>query len=149
MSEKLGAVISNHSLIEILPLPCPKVSDWNYSSWVNLDELNFMNTKTRYKREIIDLRTNFIKSKINQATQKKLIIFLANGKEKIEYWNKISPIPINNYNNLIGNIPYHIDNNKMYVNFPFPGSKSSNGVFNSDTEIINIGNLVKSIFDRL
>lgn len=62
----------------------------------------------------------------------------------------ISPIPINNYERRIhNNIPFHIENNKMYVIVPFPGSFSSNGIFNSEMEIINIGNQVKTEFDRL
>lgn len=148
--QKLGARNSNHSLIEILPLPCPKVSDWKYPEWIYLNELPFMNTKAKYINRIIEARANFIKNNINENDDKKLIVFLANGIDKINYWNMISPIPINNYERKIhNNIPFHIENNKMYVIVPFPGSFSSNGIFNSEMEIINIGNQVKTEFDRL
>jgi hypothetical protein len=146
-----GARKSNHSIIEILPLPCPKISDWFYKSksWVDINGLKFMSSKSKYRREIISIRTSFIKSKINETKNKKLIIFLANGNDKIEYWNKISPININMYKSLFKSIKYHIDNKKMFVLLPFPGSPSSNGVFNSSIEIENVALKIRSIFESI
>ena len=146
---KLGSKDSNHSLIEILPLPCPKVIDWKYSSWVDTLNLTFMKNKSKYRNEIISQRAKFIQSKINENNNKKLIIFLANGNDKINYWNKISPINLNGYRPLFDSILYHIDNRKMYVVLPFPGSRSSNGIFNSYEEVNNIARVINNKFQSI
>jgi hypothetical protein len=148
VQRKLGSFNSKHSLIEILPLPCPKVSDWFYPKWVNCDELNFMKNKSAYRKEIIQKRTSHIKDKIELSRDKKLILFLADGRDKISYWNQISPIPIENYIQIDG-IKFHISKNKMYVVLPFPGSPASNGIFNSDNEIIRIAEAIKLRFKSI
>ena len=149
VGRKLGSNTSNHSLIEILPLPCPKISNWKYASWVDILRLTYMRTKNSYRKEIIAKRVAFIKSKIDETNNNKLIIFLANGNDKINYWNKISPIDINGYTPLLKSISYHIYNNKMYVLIPFPGSRSSNGIFNSDEQIQNIATIIRNLFQSI
>ena len=145
----LGSVDSNHSLIEILPLPCPKVNDWFYPNWVDCQLLPFMRSKRLYKNEIIKIRSSFIKTIIETSEEKKLILFLADGRDKVNYWNQISPVQIYDYN-VINGIRYHISaTRKMYVVLPFPGSRASNGIFNSEVEIINIATEIQQMFDNL
>jgi hypothetical protein len=146
---KFGSIESNHSLIEIFPLPCPKESVWFYPNWVDCAELIFMRTKSLYKNEIIKRRINYIKTKIESHKEKKLILFLANGKSKIEYWNKISPIQITQYDVTQDNIRYHIAGNKMYVVLPFPGSQKSNGIFNSSDQILSVAQSIKELYSTI
>ena len=108
-----------------------------------------MRTKSKYRKEIIAQRASFIKSKINETNKKKLIIFMANGNDKINYWNKISPIDLNGYTPLFESISYHIDKRKMYVLLPFPGSQSSNGIFHSYEEVENIATIIKNMFQSI
>lgn len=148
VQSKFGSINSKHSLLEILPLPCPKVSDWFYPKWVNCADLNFMKKKSTYRKEIIQKRTSHIKDKIESSKDKKLILFLADGRDKIFYWNQISPIPIENYTQIDG-FRFHVSKNKMYVILPFPGSLASNGIFNSDNEITRIAEAVKLRFESI
>lgn len=149
VQNKFGSIESNHSLIEIFPLPCPNESDWRYPDWVDCAELRFMRTKRLYKNEIIKRRINHIKTKIEAHNEKKLILFLADGKSKIEYWNKISPVQIAQYDVTHDNIRYHIAGNKMYVVLPFPGSRKSNGIFNSSDEIISVAQSIKELYNAI
>ena len=145
----LGSVDSNHTLIEILPLPCPTVKHWFYPNWVDCKLLPFMRSKRLYKNEIIKIRSSFIRTKIETSEEKKLILFLADGRDKVNYWNQISPVQISDYN-VINGIRYHISaNRKMYVVLPFPGSRASNGIFNSEVEIINIATEIQQMFYNL
>ena len=145
----LGSVDSNHTLIEILPLPCPTVKHWFYPNWVDCQLIPFMRSKRLYKNEIIKIRSSFIKTKIETSEEKKLILFLADGRDKVNYWNQISPVQISDYN-VINGIRYHISaTRKMYVVLPFPGSRASNGIFHSKVEIINIATEIQQMFDNL
>jgi hypothetical protein len=146
VQKKFGSVESNHSLIEIFPLPCPKESDWFYPNWVDCSELGFMKKKQSYRKQIIQNRIDHIKKKIESHQEKKLILFIADGANKIEYWNRISPVPIDQYNLYHDNFRYHIAANKMYVNLPFPGSVNSNGVFNSSDEIIKVAHSIQELY---
>lgn len=149
VQNKFGSLESNHSLIEIFPLPCPNESNWRYPDWVDCAELRFMGTKRLYKNEIIIGRINHVKTKIEAHNEKKLILFLADGTSKIEYWNKISPVQIAQYNVTHDNIRYHIAGNKMYVVLPFPGSRNSNGIFNSSDEIISVAQSIKELYNTI
>jgi hypothetical protein len=149
VAKYFGSEISNHSLIEILPLPCPTVKDWWYPKWVNLKELDYFVSKKKYREEVIKKRVETIKMKIEKSESRKLVLFLANGKDKIAYWNRISPINLNNYTHKIGSIPYHVDKKIMYVLLPFPGSPSSNGKFNSYEQINIVAKDIKKQFDKI
>ena len=149
VQNKFGSKESNHSLIEIFPLPCPNESDWRYPDWVDCTELIFMSRKVSYKNEIIQYRIDHIQTKIELCKEKKLILFLANGKSKIEYWNKISPVQIDQYDVIQDDIRYHIAGNKMYVVLPFPGSRKSNGIFNSSEEIISVAHSIMELYNAI
>jgi hypothetical protein len=149
VQNKFGSRESNHSLIEIFPLPCPNESDWRHPDWVNCTELSFMSYKVSYKNEIIKRRINHIKTKIESHKEKKLILFLADGTSKIEYWNQISPVHIAQFDVNQYNIRYHIEGNKMYVVLPFPGSRNSNSIFNSSDEIISVAQSIKELYNTI
>jgi hypothetical protein len=149
VQNRFGSRESNHSLIEIFPLPCPNESDWRYPDWVDCAELIFMSKKVSYKKEIIQHRINHIQTKIESTKEKKLILFLANGKSKIENWNQISPVQIAQYDVTQDNIRYHIAGNKMYVVLPFPGSRNSNGIFNSIDEIIFAAHSIQELYNAI
>ncbi len=145
---KFGSIQSNHALIEMFPLPCPKVNNWFYPSWINCTELEFMKKKKLYRNEIIEQRTTFIKNKINTDSNKKLILFLADGNNKLELWNRITPIPVTDFKKESG-IRHYVSKNKMYVVLPFPGSCSSNEFFNSEDQIINVASSIKVIYNQI
>jgi hypothetical protein len=143
-----GSTQSNHALIEIFPLPSPEEKNWFYPSWVNCTELPFMKKKKLYRNEVIGRRTAFIREKIETSPNKKLILFIADGNNKLELWNQITPVSVTDFQ-LQDRIRYHVSENKMYVVLPFPGSWSSNGFFNSEDQIIGVASSIKAIYNQI
>lgn len=80
----LGRKTSETCLLELLPLPSPSTTVWNYDRWSNLP---FLKNRSNYRDYCIPWRCEHIKSRIN-TYQPKLVVFL--GLSYSQYWEAIA-----------------------------------------------------------
>ena len=80
----IGRKDSETCLLELLPLPSPSTSIWNYSRWSTLP---FLKKRKAYVGYCIPWRCEYIRAKIN-LHRPKYVIFL--GTSYLQYWKDIA-----------------------------------------------------------
>jgi len=95
-----------HALIELFPLPSPKLNEWNYKNWVeNADNLS-LNTRENYRNNYARIRINNICKKIRE-NKPKLVVFY--GNTYVTYYSQIIQCIDTNLN--LENLPINSPNN--------------------------------------
>jgi hypothetical protein len=80
----IGRKTGDTCLLELLPLPSPNVSNWNYGLWSGLP---FLRDRQTYRENCVSWRAEHIKSRIKEY-KPKAVVFM--GQVYSDYWHTIS-----------------------------------------------------------
>lgn len=80
---RLGATDGETCLLELFPLPSPKLAIWNYKDW---SELPWLQGREAYEQKIVHHRIGLLRQKID-AGRPRTVIFYGDGK--LKHWRQI------------------------------------------------------------
>lgn len=88
-AENWGRISGEECLLELMPLPSPRVNDWSYSTWSQLD---FLRTRARYLSHIEPVRTALI-SELLRKHRPQCVVFYGSSYQR--FWDKITGDEVN------------------------------------------------------
>lgn len=126
----IGRKRSETCLLELLPLPSPSTSVWNYEQWSNL---SFLKSRSSYRDYCIPWRCEHIRSQINIHKPKVVVFF---GLNYFQYWQDIAG-KSSNFQNKGGYYSCKSDNT-LYLFAKHPAARGiTNAYFESIGSYIN------------
>ena len=84
--EHFGQTDSDTCLLELLPLPSPHVADWFYPQWVDLQTLDYLSSRQKYKEKLQNIRIERIKKLIEEYKPEYVIFYSRTYKD---IWHNI------------------------------------------------------------
>jgi hypothetical protein len=89
-TEQLGSSRGDTCLAELLPLPSPDTSTWNYSRWFDLHRLS---SRQSYQADILGPRADALKMRC-ASYRPQIVIFygleISDGTKLLPYWSRIA-----------------------------------------------------------